>query len=307
MTARRHRRRRPFALALLALALAAPGCGAAGADGGDGVAAAVATFDAKLQRTLPERVRTTKVLLVATDASYAPASSFAPDGRTIIGFEPDLGDALGLVLGVDVRFVHGDFSSLLPAVTGGRSDLAMSAITDTSERERDVDFVNYFRAGTSIVVRRGNRAGILDLAGLCGTRVAVEKGTTQVDLLARSQRQCGSRPIEVSSFATNADALLQLRTGRVQAVLNDYPPAVALSTDPRTRSQYQLASTTQYEPGLYGIAVAKDDTQLRDAVAAALDQLVRSGAYDDILRRWDVSDGAVRSGSINAAHIPAGS
>ena len=40
-----------------------------------------------------------------------------------------------------------------------RIDLAMSAITDTAQRERAVDFVNYFSAGTAIVVRRGNPAG----------------------------------------------------------------------------------------------------------------------------------------------------
>src|ERR1700712_5070633 len=83
---------------------------------------------------------------------------------------------------------------------------------------------------------------------------------------APSQKQCRGRRIDVRQYDTNADALLQLRTGRARAVLNDYPPAVALTTDPNTRSQYQLASTTQYEPGLYGIAVAKDNQDLREAL-----------------------------------------
>jgi len=85
-----------------------------------------------------------------------------------------------------------------------------------------------------------------------------------------------------------------------RAVLNDYPPATELSTDPRTRSHYQLASTTQYEPGLYGIAVAKDQPRLRNAVKAALDQLIDSGEYAEVLRRWNVADGAVTQASINA-------
>ena len=80
------------------------------------------------------------------------------------------------------------------------------------------------------------------------------------------------------TYATNSDALVQLRTGRAVAVLNDFPPAVFLVNDPRTRSHYQLASTTQYEPGLYGIVVAKDQPALRDAVQGACEQLlIRSG------------------------------
>jgi polar amino acid transport system substrate-binding protein len=176
----------------------------------------------------------------------------------------------------------------------------MSAITDTPQRERDVDFVNYFAAGTAIVVRRGNPAGIADLRALCGHTVAVEKATVQVDLLARTQAQCDGRPVRVRTYDTNADALVQLRTGRASAVLNDYPPAALLTSDARTRAEYQLASTAQYEPGLYGIAVAKDRTALRDALQAALVRVMQTGDYGRILRRWDVEEGAVRAATLNA-------
>jgi len=91
-------------------------------------------------------------------------------------------------------------------------------------------------------------------------------------------------------------------SGRAHAVLNDYPPAVALTTDPKTRSQYQLASTTQYEPGLYGIAVAKDDQDLRETLESAINTLIHSGVYSEILARWSVDEGAVPTASINAAH-----
>ena len=290
---RRHRR----LLASLAIlpAMLAAGCGTAERHAGP-----AAAYDAALHNALPADVRTRGVLRIGTDASYAPASSFGPDGRTIVGFEPDLAAALGRVLGVKVRFQNRDFAGILDDVAAGRVDLAMSAVTDTRERERVVDFVNYFSAGTAIVVQRGNPAGITDLAGLCGRTVAVEKGTVQVDLLARSQRQCldGAR-IRVRTYDTNADALLQLRTGRADAVLNDYPPAALLATDTRTRSDYQLASTAQYEPGLYGIAVARSDLRLRDTLRAALSRVMRSGDYRRILRRWGVGAGAVPQAVIN--------
>jgi polar amino acid transport system substrate-binding protein len=259
-----------------------------------------ARVDPSLHDRLPPSVLERGVLRVGTDASYAPMSSFGPDGRTIIGMEPDLGAEIGRVLGVRVEFVNTDFTKLLSDVARGELDLGMSAMTDTPERAKTADFVNYFSAGTAILVQRGNPAGITDIQDLCGKIVAIEAGTTQVDLLARTQKNCVSEPIIVKTYSTNSDALVQLRTGRAVAVLNDLPPAVFLVNDPRTRSHYQLASTTQYEPGLYGIVVAKSQRSLRDAVQGALEELMYGGVYTDVLARWDVRDGAVDRVSINS-------
>lgn len=263
--------------------------------------AAVPAYSAALHAMLPVDVKSSGSLRVGTDASYAPASSFAADGRTIVGFEPDLAAELGRVLGVRLTMVNHSFSTLAGDINNRRLDLAMSAMTDTAERERKVDFVDYFSAGTSIVVQRGNRAGISDLKDLCGQVVAVEEATTQQDLVRRTQKQCGDDPIELRVFPNNAEAMLQLRTGRAVAVLNDFPPAAYLTKQPSTRAHFQLASTAQYEPGLYGIAVAKDRTGLRDALRGALDVLIRRGTYQDVLARWSVTDGAVDIASVNGS------
>ena len=71
-------------------------------------------------------------------------------------------------------------------------------------------------------------------------------------------------------------------------------------TSPAREADYQLASDVQYEPGLYGIAVAPDREQLRDALQATLETMVASGAYEKVLEDWDVADGAVRTVSVNA-------
>ncbi len=255
--------------------------------------------DQELRSLLPDDVREAGVLTVATDASYPPANSFAADGRTIVGFEPDLMAAMGDLLGLRTEFQRTDFDTMLDDLAAHRFGVVMSAMTDTVDRQAQADFVNYFRAGTSIVVQRGNPHGIHDLADLCGEIVAVEAGTVQVDLLERHQARCGDAPIEVSTFPTNDDALVELRTGRAAAVLNDYPPAVFITTNERTQGAFQLVSDVQYEPGLYGIAVAMDQPELRDALAAALGRLVDSGAYQEVLEAWDVASGAVSEVTVN--------
>lgn len=259
-----------------------------------------AGFDQSLHDSLPSPIRKRGTVTIGTDASYAPMSSFGANGRTIVGMEPDLAQAMGRVLGVRVRFVDTNFTEILPSVANGSLDLGMSAMTDTPGRAKTVDFVNYFIAGTAIVVQSGNPAGISNIQGLCGHVVAVEAGTTQVDLLRRAQSNCTGDRIVVKTFDTNSDALLQLRTGRAVAVLNDLPPAVFLVNDPRTRPHFQLASTTQYEPGLYGIAVAKDQPALRDAVEGALTRLLDTGDYADVLEKWNVEDGSLDRISVNS-------
>jgi polar amino acid transport system substrate-binding protein len=271
-------------------------------------AASAAAFDQAAHDRLPPAILQRGTIRVGGSDPYPPAAFYAPDGRTFVGFEPDLAAEMGRVLGVRLEFVSLSFSDLLPQLRRHKIDVVMASMTDNAEREKQADFVNYFQAGTAIIVQRGNPQGISTLRDLCGKVVAVAEGTVQVDLLRRTEKGCaaGGR-IDIRAYGDNADALLQLRTGRAAAVLSDYPPAVHLSTDRRTSAHYQLAASTQYEPSPYGIAVAKDQTELRDSLRDALEQVMRSGAYAQVLQRWGVPSGALETATINAGGgAPAG-
>jgi polar amino acid transport system substrate-binding protein len=302
-------RRRPrhaiIAGAVLFTLAIASACGSQQSDERAGPAAA---FDQALHDRLPAAILQRGIVRGGGSDPYPPAAFYAPDGRTFVGFEPDLAAAMGRVLGVRFEFVNLSFSDLLPQLKHHKIDVVMASMTDNAEREKLADFVNYFQAGTAIIVQRGNPQGISTLKDLCGKVVAVAEGTVQVDLLRRTQKGCDAdERIDVRSYGDNANALLQLRTGRAAAVLSDYPPAVHLSTDRRTSAHYQLATSTQYEPSPYGIAVAKDQAELRDSLRGALEQVMRSGAYAEALRRWGVPSGALETATINAGGgAPAG-
>jgi polar amino acid transport system substrate-binding protein len=299
MTAVRRRPRHAIVAGAVLLTLAiASACGSRQAEER---AASAAAFDQALHDRLPAAILQRGAIRVGGSDPYPPAAFYAPDGRTFVGFEPDLAAELGRVLGVRLEFVNLSFSDLLPQLRRHKIDVVMASMTDNAEREKQADFVNYFQAGTAIIVQRGNPQGISALKDLCGKIVAVAEGTVQVDLLRRTQKGCGAdERIDIRSYGDNANALLQLRTGRAAAVLSDYPPAVHLSTDRRTSAHYQLAASTQYEPSPYGIAVAKDRAELRDSVRGALEQVMRSGAYAEVLQRWGVPSGALETATINA-------
>jgi polar amino acid transport system substrate-binding protein len=295
-------RRRPRpAIVAVAVLFTLTVVSACGSDQADDRPAPAAAFDQALHDRLPAAILERGTIRVGGSDPYPPAAFYAPDGRTVVGFEPDLAAEMGRVLGVRFEFLNVSFSDLLPQLRRHKFDIVMASMTDNAEREKHADFVNYFQAGTAIIVQRGNPQGISDLNDLCGRVVAVAEDTVQEDLLRRTQKGCNDgRRIDVRPYGDNANALVQLRTGRAVAVLSDYPPAVQLSTDQRTSAHYQLAASTQYEPSPYGIAVAKDRTELRDSLRDALERVMRAGGYADVLQRWGVPSGALESATINA-------
>ncbi len=300
------RRRTTAVTAAILLALLAAGCAKAPGSPAAAPTTVLPGIDQSLYDQLPPDIIAAGVIRVAGGGStYPPLTAFAEDGQTRIGLEPDLIAALSTVLGVRFETVGGEFTEHLDRVRKHDVDLAVDSLSDTAEREKQADFVTYFSTGTSILVKRGNTEAITTLDHLCGRRLGVEDGALQEDLAIRSQAQCGKRPIILRSYDENAEAVVQLRAGSLDAILLDYPVAVALSTEPKTRTYFQLASDTQFEPLPGGIVVAKDRTQLRDVICAAMNSLIESGVYRQIFERWGMSEAMVNRSVINAAGAPA--
>jgi polar amino acid transport system substrate-binding protein len=171
--------------------------------------------DQKLHDSLPADIKEAGKVTIGTEALYPPFESFANDNDTIVGLDPDLARSLGQVLGVDVEFTHTAFDGLLTALDGGRYDLVMAAITDTKDRQEVYDFVDYFLTGQAIVVKAGNPDDIEGITDLCGQPVAVLKASTQEKMLGQfNEEECADDPIEIDSFPSDKDALMQVQSGR---------------------------------------------------------------------------------------------
>lgn len=275
-----------------------------------GGAAPAKNSESDLHGKLPASIRTAGVLRIAMDPNYAPVESKDQNGE-VVGIDADIAQELGKRLGVKIKFVDTAFDKLIPDLQAKQYDAAMSALTDNRQR-RDgtddtgaqknpgVDFVDYFIAGTSILVAKGNPKGVKGLDDLCGHSVALQRGTTQASIADRQTGACSrvGKPLLIHLYDTDDQALAELAAGRAVADLNDFPVAayVAQTTDGGNR--FEITSS-QLQPGPYGIAVAKDNTALRDVLAKALDQAIRSGEYDKILAKWNVTAGAAQNAVIN--------
>jgi polar amino acid transport system substrate-binding protein len=307
-------RQRPDRLAAgaLVLSLVAAACGASGrgaspapAGGGTGGDASPSSAGAEqsaapLNHLLPDTIRQSGVVRVGTDATYPPYEFAAEGSQDLQGFDVDLGNALGDVLGVRLEFSNLAFDGLIPAVEAGRYDLIIAGMNDLPERQAKVDFVDYQRGGFSILVKKGNPLTIDAIEDLCGRTVAVQKGTAQVDLVKEQSAKCDA-PITVLEFPLESDAQLAVQSGRADADVADTAPLGYVAKTVGAGNTFELAPTPQYEAtALIGIAVKKDLPELRDAVQAALQKLMDDGTYATILEKWGLSPLALDKATINA-------
>jgi polar amino acid transport system substrate-binding protein len=285
--------------AAAAAALTLTGCG--GSSGSDNpTLSAPSSAGAPLAASLPQAVRDAGVLKVGSDVAYAPIESFDKDGKTIIGVDPDIAAALSTQLGVKLTLQNGTFDGLITSLRSKRIDLIMSAMSDTAARQKSIDFVDYFTAGTSILVKKGNPQKINSLDDFCGKTIALQRGTTQDDVATAQQAKCktAGKALKVLKFDRDTEALLQVKQGRAVADMNDFPVAAYNAQTSGGGNDFEVVGE-QIEAGPYGIGVRKEDTAIRDALQKALQAIIANGDYAKILEKWNVKAGAVTSATIN--------
>ena len=250
--------------------------------------AAVALLPADLQGA---------TLTVGIDPYYAP-NEYMDDNGEIAGWEIDLADAIAQKLGVTFEYKETAFDEILPAVADGSLHLGFSSFSDTVERQKVVDFVNYYDAGIQWAQIVG---GSVNPADACGLTVAVQKGTYQeTDELPAKSAECeaaSKAPITIVSYETQDEATTALILGQADAMSADSP--ITLNAVSLVRDQIEVAGEA-FEVGPYGIAVSKDSTGLGKALQKALESLIADGNYEKVLDGWGVAAGSRTEISLNA-------
>lgn len=305
-----HRLKTPSAAGLAVLALVAvlaAGCGGSSKKAATTTTSTTTTSttistpatDSTIAAQVPAKFKS-KTLTVATDATYAPNEFIGTNGTSIEGMDPDLGKALGAVMGVKVKFVNTSFDGIIPGLASGKFDLGMASFTDTKERQKVVDFVTYFEAGTSFYVKAAGGPTINSLADLCGHSVGVERGTTQADDATAQNGKCksaGKSGVKLSVYPDQNAANLSISSGRAQVGMADSPVAAYIVK--QSKGQFKLTGKS-YNTAPYGIAIPKG-SGLTKPFLGALKALMSDGTYKAILTKWGVEDGAITNPKINGA------
>lgn len=264
-----------------------------GATGG----ASTVTKDDAAAAMVPADIAKAGKLIVGTDPTYAP-NEFKDNAGNPIGWGIEIVNAVAAKLGLTTEFQVSKFDNIIPSVTGGKADIGESSFTDTVEREKQVDFVNYYTAGIQWASPVGK---VVDPDNACGLKVAVQattyEDTDEVPAKSDACVKAGKAPIDIKKFDTQDAATNAVVLGQADALSADSP--VTLYAIAQTKGKLQPAGKT-FDVAPYGLVVAKD-TDLSKAVQAALQSMVDDGSYKKILDQWGVADGGIDEITINAA------
>jgi polar amino acid transport system substrate-binding protein len=261
--------------------------------------AAINTASLSHASELPKGIKDAGKIRILVDTIYPPMAYVDPASGKLRGLDIELGDEIGKRLGVQVDWVTSSYAQLVPSLKTNRGDLIMSGMGDTTERQETFDFIDYIKIGGQFYTLSTN-GSLNTRADLCGRSVGGGRASTiPGDVKAWSDENCvaqGKPAINVVGTETANDARMSVQLGRIDAA------AIG-------------AHTVRYNMGLFpdrfkligepfngkvaGVTFLKKDTALRDAVHAAMKEMVADGTYKRILEKWEMGDLAIIPLTVN--------
>jgi polar amino acid transport system substrate-binding protein len=215
------------------------------------------------------------VVQVATDATWPPFESIN-DQKQIEGFDIDLFNAIAAKENLKLEFINVGFDPLLAGMAQGTYDAAISSITITADRQKQMLFSNpYFAAGQIVVVQKSNTTikGKDTLTGNVGAQI----GTTGAIEIGKLSAVTSKTYDDISL------AFQDLMNGQINAVVCDNPVAVQYVN--ANSSKLKIVGTT-FTDESYGIAVANGKTDLLAKINAGLALVKAAGTIDELAAKW---------------------
>jgi polar amino acid transport system substrate-binding protein len=286
---------------VMAVAMVAAGCGDDSDTGGGTTetTAAAPTVDEALAAKVPDTIKSDGKLVIGTDSSYPPNEFLDTDGKTVIGWDVDLFNAIGAKLGLKTDWQSAVFDAIIPGIESGKYEMGVSSFFITDERKKQADMVSYYNVGTQWLTKKGNPNGIQPDAA-CGKKVAVQTNTAQdTDDLAKRQEKCkseGKPAITIDRYQRQDQATASVVSGKDDATLADSP--VMAYAVKQTNGQLELLGDA-YDTYFYGSVIKQGQAEFAQAVADAVKALIADGTYKAILDKWGVQAGAIDSPAVN--------
>jgi polar amino acid transport system substrate-binding protein len=282
--------------AAFAMTVSMTACGEESGDAGSTTTVPSASADTSLADKVPAEIKAAGKLTIGTDASYAPSEYLDADGKTIIGFDVDLFNAVAQKLGLTTEWQAATFDSIIPGVGTGKYNVGVSSFTVNAERLKEATMVSYFSAGTQWAAKAG---ATITPDDACGKKIAVQTATVQVDDITARSKKCtgaGKPKITIEQYQAQSDATNAVVTGKDDAMLADSP--VGAYAVKQTNGQLALVGDI-YDSAPYGYVLPKAQADFGAAIEAALEALIADGTYKTILTKWGVEAGAVTDPAVN--------
>lgn len=222
------------------------------------------------------KVKSTGVLVIGNGGAFPPFE-FIENGQ-LVGYDIDLGNEIARRLGVKPQWEKIDFSGLIAALTSGRVDVLITAMTKTPDRAARIGFsTSYYNSGIAAAARAGTQLNAP--ADLAGKVVAVQMGTAGERYVRDSH---GSSVKEIKVFNDFPMAFADVESGRADVVVNTLP---VLKYNASRRGG-KLVVSPSFDSREVGINTRLNDVQMMEAINAILAQLRTEGFLDKLDQNW---------------------
>ena len=219
------------------------------------------------------------VIKMGVSADFPPFESYADDAVTFVGFDIDLMQEICNRLGMELQIQDMNFDAIVTAVQTGKLDVGVSGITITDERKESVAFSDpYFVASQSILVPKDSPITSYEDLINGDYTAGVQLGTTG-DIMA-SEKISG----RVSQYEKYGDALAALLAGKNDCMVLDTGVADAFAAANDLVVVGTFGEATDSEN--YGIAIAKENTELLEKVNGALAEMKEDGFIDELTAKY---------------------
>lgn len=220
------------------------------------------------------KLATEGVMTMGTNATFPPYEFY--DGDTVVGIDAEICQAIAEKLGLTLEIVDMDFNSLVTAVQSGKIDISAAGMTVREDRLVNVDFTDSYSTGVQVVIVPED-SDIASVDDLAGKLIGVQDATT-------GHIYCSDDFGEenVVAYNSGAVAVQALKDGKVDCVVIDQEPAKNFV---QVNEGLKILET-EYVTEDYAIAVAKDNTALKDAINTAMAELKTDGTIQSILDKY---------------------
>ncbi len=209
-----------------------------------------------------------------------PPMGFRDENNEIVGFDIDLAKAVGEKLGVTVEFQPIDWAAKEIELESGKIDALWNGLTITDERKETMDITDPYLQNRQIIVVKTD-SDIQSKADLEGKVVGLQDGSSAVDAVNADEL---ASAMELTTYDTNILALSDLDIGRVDAVVADETFVGYYMS--QNENDFRVIEDGDFGEEFYGIAVKKGNTELLNAIQAALDELDADGTAAEISNTW---------------------
>ncbi|MGR6837519.1 amino acid ABC transporter substrate-binding protein [Syntrophomonas erecta] len=218
---------------------------------------------------------------VGLDDAFPPMGFREEKTNDIVGFDIDLAKEAAKRMGVEVKFQPVIWDTVVEELNGGNIDVIWNGLTITEDRKAKIAFTEAYVADKQIIVVQKGSA-IKGKADLADKKVGIQAGSSAVEAVQRDEETYNSIG-ELVEFGSNDEALLDLASGRLDAVVVD--EVVGRYYIAKKPDDYQVLQDN-FDEEEFGVGLRKGDKAFLSELQKALDAMKADGTSAEISEKW---------------------